>query len=258
MPVVGTAPYDTVEYVLVLARAMVNDLAQNLSGQLLSDAQSYTPVYLNLGWRYLQKELTNAGVETFAKETILTPVTVVNPIDPATQIYISFTGYFDGTAMHDNPVLPPDMVGPLRLWERRTGSLDNYYDMYPTNDGLPSRPQSAYLKQHDWRQDQLFMTGATQSLDLRMRYNAYFDDLVISTPPAPASTVPILRCAEALAAYTASAFASARGSQAASSLNDMGDRFVQQMTLQTSRKKQRGNHRRIPYSRRGLAGWGWF
>lgn len=258
MPAVATGPYDTIEYVLNKTRVILNDSAQSLSGALFSDTQPYVGEYLNLGWRRLQRKLTNSGFELFIKEAFFLNVSPVPSValDPATEVYISFTGFWDGSQMHNSPVLPVDMVGPLKMWERPSGQLANLMEMYPVNDGLPIRPQAIVMSQWDWRNDSIYMKGALQALDMKIRYNSYFPDLPTAPISFASTPVPILRSADALSCYVAAAFASARGSQAAGQILQMGDDYAAQMVEQTARKSQRGNHRRIPYSRRGNQGWG--
>lgn len=245
MPTVFTGPYDSADSVLNLTRSIVNDAALSLDGNLLSNTQPYTFEFLNQGYRKLQRGLVQNGVETFIKDTQLLQIPIVDPLDPATQIYISFIGTWDGSAMHDNPVLPADLIIPLRLWERQTNTTQIYIDMYPVNDGLPSRPQVAWLREWDWITDRLYMCGATQVNDTRLRYNAYLPVLEDGD-----SQVLILDSKDALAYYTAEAFSEARGSVLAPTLGAKGDMYMKQLANRTSKRLQRGNHRRLPYSRR--------
>lgn len=253
MPPVNTGPYDTADYVLNLARSIANDAALGISGNLLSDAQPYTFPYLNAAYRDLQEQLTDAGYETFPSETQLTqiPAISVNP-DPSIQVSISYTGYNNGTANFQNPYLPIDMLGPLRLWERQSGVNAQYIPMFPTNDGLPSISQGYQFRYWEWKQDQIWMVGATQVNDLRLRYNSVLPDLVDGTSP-----VLIVRCDRALAYMVVAEFALSRGSPAVEALVAKADDCIGKMTNRTARKKQRGSHRRTPYgSAQGSGAWG--
>lgn len=257
-PVVQTGPYDTAEYILNLARVRANDAAQSLIGNLLANAQPYTYTMLNAAYRHLQRKLTNAGVETFTRETQLLQVPVAAGLDPGLQVYCSFTGFYDGVQMHENPVLPVDMIAPLKLWERQSAPPNstfnpaNYIPMYKTTDGLPSRAQTIWLREWEWREDAIWMVGATQVIDLRFRYNCWLADLLDST-----SLVMIVNCAEALAYYTVMEFCRPRGSVVADQYEALGDKAVDEMTVINSRAKQRQNHRRRPYSGGNHSGWGY-
>ena len=109
-------------------------------------------------------------MDTFTKETILTPVTAIPTVDPGLQVNISDTGYFDSSVNHAAPQCPTDLLNPIFMWERTTGSTENWVEMEERPDGLPSMVQSTRLKIWEWRQDALYMPGATQSEDLRLRY----------------------------------------------------------------------------------------
>src|SRR6185437_15292791 len=118
MSVVGSTSYSTAEYVLNLTRSIINDAAVDISGDIFSDDQPYTFPLLNSAYQALQDELASNGVRTLEKETILLSVTPVAVQDPGIQVFIYDQGYNDGATNHMTPVLPPDMMVPLRLWER--------------------------------------------------------------------------------------------------------------------------------------------
>jgi len=242
MPIVGTSSYSTAESVLNLSRSIVNDTADSLAGDILSDSQPYTFVYLNSAYRYLQDELFANGVRALEKETILAGVTAAGKIDPGTQVFIYDQGYNDGVTNHATPALPTDLRMPLRLWERWSGSTNNFFPMVSCDDGLPSTVQTSSLRFWEWRSDGIYMVGATQSMDIRLRYAAYFASLTDGT-----STIQIRGAENALAYLTAAEFAAARGSPLADSFRAQAGEFVQQIVEYTIRQKQRGNHRRKPY-----------
>lgn len=244
MPIVATTPFDTAEYVLNLARSIVNDAAQTISGNLLSDSQPYTFPMLNSVYRTMQEDLTDGGVETFTQETILTQVPITAfPNDPSVQVYINYTGCFDGYNTTANPHLPAGMIGPLRLWERQSGNTAACFrEMQPTNDGLPSRPAYSYLQQWEWRNDTLYFCGALQQNDIRLRYNQYFPDLVDGD-----SQVQIPRADRALSYLLGREFAAARGSQMFQYMADNYEMAMERFIKRTARRKQRGSHRRRPY-----------
>lgn len=253
LPPSSVAPYPTVEDVLKRARVIINDAAQSIGGNLLSDAQPYSVEYVNEAYEALQDELVSRGVETYTQETILGFVDPVNPIDPATQIHIDFREFFDGTSFFNAPLLPQDLIIPIRLWERQTGTLQTFIPMLPVNDGLPTIPQTARLRWWEWRNDTLYMIGALQLNDIRMRYLSYLPKLVGPTDP-----VKIFRSVNAMAFLTAAAFAAARGSPLADSFRSQADVFISNIASRTARRKQRGSHRRQPYGGTGMIrGTGW-
>src|SRR4051812_11559149 len=129
MPIIPpstAAPYDTAEYVLNLARAIANDAALTIDGNLLADDQPYTYVLLNQAWRTLQRKLANSGYERLLREAVLTGFAPVLIPDPALQVYVNWSEYWNGSNVYDSPVLPQDLILPLRLWERPTGTTSQF------------------------------------------------------------------------------------------------------------------------------------
>lgn len=252
MPV--TTPYDIATYITNAARVIVNDAGISLAGNLLSDVQPYTVVLLNMAYRTLQEDLTDAGVETMAKETTIVGVTASGaPTDPGIYANISYTGYNNGVNTFATPLLPGDMVGPLRLSERPTGSTQQFVPMLPVNDGLPSIAKQSRLVYWDWRGDAIWLLGALQSNDIRMRYNQFLPELVLGQSP---SAVLILRSDRALAYKMAQIFAEGRGSELAGSFEASYEKYLLKITRRTSRRKQRGQHRRMRYHAGTRGGWG--
>ena len=254
MPGVGTTPYDSAEYVLQIMRSLGNDAIQSLSGNLLSDNQPYVVPMLNSGYRHLQRKLVTRGFQALKKTMQMLNVLAVGLLDPGVQVSISYTGYFDGVQNHATPTLPADLLMPLRLWERQSATKQIFQPMFIARDGLPTRPQSIWLRDWVWQNDQIQMCGATQSNDLQIMYAAFLPDLVLTPVP---SNVLILRAENALSYYTLAKWAEARGSALTADLFGRGDECLRDILATEQLYKQRGNNRRQPYSRRVHSGWGW-
>lgn len=161
-----------VETIANLVRAIVNDMLQGSAGEILTDLSPLLFPMLNDSLEWFTNELNNHGVDSFVKETLLLSVTANPTDDPGTEVFIDDSGYFDGQAASVTPQLPTDLLTPLRLWERETGSTENWVPMQgPIMGGLPSIQQSSRLGFWEWRQDGIYMPGATQTNDIRLRYN---------------------------------------------------------------------------------------
>ena len=253
MPSVLTGPYDNAEYVLNLTRSVINDAALSIGGNVFADNQPYVFPLLNAAYRDLQDSLTDGGVETFIQTTQLFLFPPVNPIDPGTQVQLSYVGCFDGSSYFPNPTLPPNMIIPLRFRERLSYTTNYFSDMFQVNDGLPSVIQTQCLRYWDWQSDKVYMPGATQFIDLELRYLAYLPDLTDGTSP-----VLILRSAQALAYLTAYQFAKSRGSPLAPELQADAMNEVNDMINRTAKRTNRGNHRRQGYGQKANSnGNGW-
>lgn len=247
-----TAPYDPCETVLNFARVIANDCAISLAGNLLADSQPYTFTMLNLAWRKLQDRLVNNSLENFPVELIISaiPAQVGAALqDPSIQSRLGFDGYADGNPNSLNAafVLPQDLELPIKLWERPTGQNAQHVEMFPVSDGLPSRAKSTMLREWEWRDDSLWFVGASASVDLRLRYQREIADMVADgqTP------VPLLEAAVPLAYLVVEIFAMGRGSTVTQQFGIEKENSIKDLINKTTRKKQRGNFRRQPYSRRG-------
>jgi hypothetical protein len=255
MPSLVTSPYDNAEYITNLVRSLGNDAAQKLAGNLLNDNQPYVLPMLNSGYRHLQRKLVLRGYQTLKKRSILYSVLPIADLDPGVQVSISYTGYFDGENNHATPLLPADLLMPMKLRERQTGSSLPYNPMYLSRDGLPSRPQGIWLRDWIWINDQIVMCGATQENDIELQYAAFLPDLILLPTP---SLVLIVRCENSLGYYMLAKWAESRGSPLAGALFARGDECLKDIMAAEGLYKQRGNTRRRGYTGRAHGGWGWF
>lgn len=253
MPGLVTTPYDNAEYILQLMRSLGNDATQTLAGNLLSDNQPYVLPILNSGYRHLQRKLVLRGYQTLKRRTVLYSVLPIAELDPGVQVSISYTGYFDGVGNHPNPALPADLLMPMKLKERQSGSELPYNPMFIARDGLPSRNQGIWLCDWIWQNDQIVMCGATQQNDIELQYAAFLPDLVLLPTP---SQVLIVRSENALGYYSLAKWAESRGSALAGSLFARGDECLKDIMAAEGLYKQRGNIRRRSRLEGIHDGWG--
>jgi hypothetical protein len=257
MPILGpvTPPYDPVDTVLNFARVIANDCQITLEGNLLADTQPYVFPMLNLAWRKLQDRLGNNAIESFPNEVILGSIAVINTAvqqDPSSQVYISFENYFDGVNNSAGPVLPQDLEIPLKCWERASGQNALFIPMFSAGGGLPDRPKSSVFREWEWRDDRIYLTGAMQINDLRVRYKKFIVDPVpqYNLPSSQAAPVSLLRCAVAMAYLVVEVFAASRGATVNDIFSAEKELAIKQLINNTTRKKQFSNYRRRPYSGR--------
>lgn len=249
-PIAPGPPVDEVDTILNFARLIANDCGISLSGNLLADSQPYTFPMLNLAYRKLQDRLGNNAVEDFPQEIIFTaiPAQYLGGLqDPSIMANLGFQGYNDGGSIYTNFVLPQDLQVPLRLWERVTGTNQVFLPMRLAIDGIEDRPKSGMMHTWEWRDSAIWFPGANQTLDIRLRYRRFLQDL----PDSGTAPVPLIRCAVALAYLVVEIFAASRGSTILPVFQQEKEDAIKQLINITTRKKQRVNYRRIPYSRRG-------
>jgi len=217
------------------------------AGEIHTDTANFMFPLLNDSLEWFQNEVNNHGVESFVKETFLLSVTaaVFTPAnDPGQQVNISDTGYFDGAVGHASPQVPVDLLVPLYLWERQNGSSENWVivDEYP--GGMPNKIPNSRFAMWEWRQDAIYMPGATQTNDIRLRYTGSHASLV-----TPSDTLLFRGATGALAYKTVGTYLASKNPQASGlALIEAKDR-INQICTRSSRMKQRESISRQSYGR---------
>lgn len=217
-------PYDIAMTVINAAKVRLNDKIETLAtigGKILDNTQPFTQQLFNGGWRKLQEYLADLGYTGLKQEITYTAVPAAAVTDPATQVYISYAGYWDGNTLQAAPLLPQNLIRPYKLWERANGSAALMTEMDVVLNGLPAVPKMNWNRQWEWRDDILYMPGSLVVTDIRVRFAGAFADMAdVAGSPGPnqlANTpwygqpVPIMRCTDALADYCCREVCVARG-----------------------------------------------
>ena len=234
MPVVGTTAYNTAGQITALVRSLLNDAA----GNLFSDAVLLP--YANSAYRKVQRALANIQSGTFLTDNVLLVVPAVAQVDASAQVSIT-----DATAPPNQ--LPTDLLVPAKLWERASGSSDDFMEMtdLTDHDGLPSEPQGQTLRYWEWRADGLYFLGATQDTQIRLRYLKAYPDFIDATSP-----VLVRNAQEALAYATAALAGWARGSPLAEKWDEAASDALEDLVTAAVRREQQSARRRRPFSAR--------
>jgi hypothetical protein len=185
-------------------------------------------------------------------ETVLYQIPVVTSLDPAIQVYLNWFNYFDGQNLQQQPVLPPDLVVPLKCGERLTGSQASFSPMDPWVDGLPRRPKMAANVFWEWRSDGLYMPGSLNVMDMWIRYKRRLADFQdYGQDQWFNQTVPILDCQDALSYYICAEFEDAREDLKGNDFLAKAEQATNTLVNRDISMKQRTNVRRRPRSGRG-------
>lgn len=249
--------------IMDLVRSLVNDTQSGATdtpgeGQIFTNNPAISPFtqpFLNSSIRELYRELRNVGDPVLIKDNVIvtglpivnSPTNGLGQTDPAVQTTLSLQGYFDGTQIWPNFLLPDDMLYPTRLWERQTGSNNPFRDMTAPSGGLNSFGQGSYLREWEWRNNQLNFRGATQNVDIRMRYYCSLPQFFSQTLDFNSTFVPVLDCTDAVAYKTAVKYATMLGSPGLADLK--AEAAVQMFQLKNAniRRMQHETFSRIPY-----------
>ena len=237
MPVIGTTTYNTAGQITALVRSLLNDAAGNLftDGALLP--------YLNSAYRKVQRALENVQSGSQLSDDALLLVPAIQAVDPAARVAITDVSQSSGQ-------LPSDLLVPLRMWERPYGSGlpagagGDFSEMTDLSNqgGLPSESQSAALRFWEWRADGIYMLGATQDTQVRLRYRKAFPDLLDASSP-----VLIRNAQDVLAFFTAALASAARGAPQAVRWDDAGVDALEDLINRATQREQQTSRRRRPY-----------
>lgn len=279
LPPTVASNYDSVTDLLNASRFRLNDKISSLyptGGKILDETTASTQQAVFNAFRKIQDLLCDFGAERFQAEVIIPDIPVVTSQDPASQISLSWSEYFDGSNFSSTPVLPDNLILPLWIAERPSGQncpfprVDNP-NMTCCTDGLPMLPKQQRNGCWEWRGDTIYAPGATVTVDWRIRYRAYLQDIKdVGNVRWWNQVVPIMRCQDALSALVCAEFASARAAAAApgmaGNLMGMAKGFMDQGMAATKllanrdvMKNQRDDVRRQPYGggSRGRGGYGY-
>jgi hypothetical protein len=230
------------------AQAGVNDT--QTSGQVQGQGigaiftDSILMPFVNAAYQTVGSKLENLSSGTFIQETLLV-VPAVAEVDPSVQVVIN-----DATAAPNQ--LPTNLLFPLKIQERLSGSSDDFQDMTNLTDhgGLPSREQGEVLESWEWRADGLYFVGATVAVQIRLRYMSFFADLTDGT-----STLLIRNMREAIAYGAVILAASSRGVPIQPIWTQLAEDRMEDVLNAAARTMQRTNFRMRGYSRRRGMGW---
>jgi hypothetical protein len=118
MPVVGSSGYGTASGVLSLVRSLLDDAAVS-TGDVFTD--SVLIPFVNSAYHQVQFDMANSGIETFIKDNVVLTVPAVTGVDPSIQVVCNDTQN-QMTTVAPTPQIPTDLLVPVRIWERQTGS----------------------------------------------------------------------------------------------------------------------------------------
>ena len=196
--------------------------------------------YINAAYRTTQRAVAMAGSPLTRVDDVLLVVAKVPAVDDSVQVVIN-----DATTPPNQ--LPQNLLEPIKLWERLSGSNDAFVEMVNMTyqGGLPSRDQGQILVEWEWRSDGIYFVGAMQDEQIRLRYRRSLDDLIDGT-----STILIRNSQETLAYYAAAMAANARGSPLGATWEAMADDAKEKLVAAVVRQQQFSPRRRRPYGQR--------
>ena len=211
--------------------------------------------FMNSAIREVRREVGIMGQPTFIRDNYLLiglpPVNSslgVGAMNPAVQQSLTFSGFFDGLEINPDFLLPADMLQPLELWERLTGTQNPFSEIHQSTGALRPRDQINALCDWEWRGNAIWFNGAIQSRDVRIRYIAALASLAASSIDWSQTFVPIPDCQEAVADKIAVRYGRRLGSTQIQDLVQQADRSMLRLRQTYARARQRIDNRRPMYS----------
>ncbi len=233
---------------------------QNPDGSLILRSQ----IIFNGGWRKFQKDLGNMGYRLLVGDNlVITELPANSNVDPSAPSWLSWNGFFDGTTLDDTKVLPANFAAPLEVRERISGQNAIFQPMKCPLDGLrPGLIRTILNRIWEWRENALYIPGATGMTDLQLRYIKMLPDFPDPDYPGVAPTVwyeqrlPIPDCRSPLAWYIAHEALLGKDAAAAQVALQSGMLEMNEIYNNQSRADSRVNVRRKP--RAGARGSSWW
>jgi hypothetical protein len=266
------APYPVVNDALNLARTRINDAIQSIGGEMLTNTQPFTQVMTNGAWLKMQKFMASMGYSRVRNRAVLTGMPICGSQDPASQCVLNWSFFYDGVSYWvppNTPVLPQDLIAPLRISERQSSGFQpvltqgytGFRPMQLTPDGNYNCRKTVFNGWFDWRGDDLILPGSTMSVDLEIFYSASLAAFnTIGEVSWYNQPIPIIQGESALAYFICNEFAVGRGDMDAQSWLTMGQQDCRDL-LNTSDVplKQRFNVSRRSYGggQRGTGSYGY-
>lgn len=239
-PSAQSGSYPIADEVLQLSRALVNDMLRDKGGRILTNSAPFSIVYLNSAIRKVQRHFANNGLTNYVKDNVILPsMPPAASSDPSVQVAVSISGYFDGVKQNAQPTLPADLILPLAVWERITGSGASFTPVAPCqSDGLPSGVPGGNLGTYEWRNDALNFVGSLNPIDLRLKYEGAIPAIGAGVDLTTIS-IPLRDAHEALANWVIYFYGFARGSELRAEAKKNAEDEMDEVVHRYVRKDQR-------------------
>lgn len=174
MSIVAPQRYPNLQGMMDLFRGLVNDDGGGQDGPqggiIATNTAPFTLPFLNAAIRFVYRKLRNIGDPALIIDNyLLLGIPPLNGPNPAVQVNLGFLGYFDGYANHPQWTLPAGAMGIDRAWERVSSTDLNFYPLAAAPDGLAPVQQVSTMRRYEWRGNAMWMPGALEMVDLRLR-----------------------------------------------------------------------------------------
>lgn len=277
----GSLRYPSLQSVCDLFRARINDTANNTSGTgtgsgtqaglIMPNSNPDLLTILTSACEDTFAELRNVGApELILDNYVLTGLPVVNSNlgvgvpNPATQVSLSYSGWFDGVQYYSDWTLPIGLSRMLAVSQRQTGANQDFSPIQHAPNGIPGVMQSQLFSAWEMRQGALWLNGATQQVDLRLRGRITFPDFLANPSNAidfSTAYVPILDSRNAIMAKMLVHYAGRFAPELMQVAEQAEQKYMGKLRLESIRERQSQENCRPGYGDEAIAdfavSWSW-
>lgn len=257
--------FPSLQTIADLTRTLVNDDKQGATGtpgegQILTNSSVTLQNLMNSALREACRDVRIMGQTALIRDNyVLLGVPPVNSslgvgvMNPAVQVSLQSTGFFDGLMMWPNFTLPGDMLTPIEMWERASGTNYPFGMMKQSEGALAPRNQVQALGDWEFRNNSIWMNGAILERDVRLRYFCTLISLALPNADWTQIYVPIPDCQEQIADKIAHRYAARLGGDQEASAGMQAKDSLLRQRQQDARRRQFIDYKRPAFGQ-GRAG----
>lgn len=261
----GNIRYPSLQSIADLFRASINDTfpgATNTPGEglIMPDTNPDLLTFMAASIRGVYSDLRNIGDPTLILDNyVLLGIPPLAQMDSTVQVCLSYAGYFNGYTWSDLWTLPISCQTVERLWERPSSTtlVGGFTPMTPAPFGLTPCAQGMLMGQWEMRQNAIWMPGAMQAVDLRIRCRITFPQVLDPTNVDFTTVyVPILDCENAVEAGMRKRYATRFAPDMKADATQDYEDAIFKLKLEVNRQMQNTEYQRIGYGDEATAGLG--
>jgi hypothetical protein len=232
-----------------LYRSIVNDTFNNGAGQINTDSAPWMKPFLNSAIRDLYSDLRIVGdMRVVVDNHIVEGIPAIPAANPATQVALTYQGYYNGSTWNSSYLLPPNLLWLMKVWQRPSNTGSTFFPMHVAPAGLSGVYQGFGLGEYEVRgNNDLWFNGATLATDVRLRFMAVFPDLVGDDIDFSNTYVPIQDCTNAVAHKMVANYAQRLSPDQFPLADSRAEKFTRKLIAESVLNSQTKEFQRIPF-----------
>jgi len=255
----GNVRYPNLQSIADQFRSSINDTFNNTTGTgtgqgtqaglIMSNLNPDLVTFTDQAIPEIFSDLRNVGdPELILDNYILLGIPALAQQDSTVQVALSYAGFFNGFSWSNVWTLPIGMSRLLAVWERQSGTTNSFSPMKNAPFGIGGGWQNNYMGQYEMREGMLWMPGALQALDLRIRCRIGYPSPSFSANLNYSTTyVPVLDCRNAIVAKMRIQYALRFAPELYATCIQEEARQMSKLRLEVVRGMQAQENERVPF-----------